>query len=132
MQFYIITIIFSSVSPFLSGSELSMKYSFRLFLMLTFALSLFLHLNSLAKSTGGAYFAAKSNLVKITKKLYTTNDPKERKYLEFIKSRIELVRPMSACGYFEIDKSTMTSMVSVRYGNLQLHILNILLVVLPT
>ena len=34
--------------------------------------------------------------------------------LRYFKDRIDLMRPMSASGYFDIDKTTLTSMLSVR------------------
>ena len=42
-------------------------------------------------------------------------DEDQRLELSYIKDRIEMMRPMSASGYFDIDKTTLTSMLSVRY-----------------
>ena len=39
----------------------------------------------------------------------------QRLELNYFKDRIEMMRPMSASGYFAIDKTTLTSMLSVRY-----------------
>ena len=41
-------------------------------------------------------------------------EKKERQQLKYIIQRIESTRPMTARGYFEIDKTTLTSMLSVR------------------
>ena len=38
----------------------------------------------------------------------------ERQQLKYIIQRIEAMGPISARGYFEIDKTTLTSMLSVR------------------
>lgn len=38
----------------------------------------------------------------------------ERLELNYFKDRIDMMRPMSASGYFDIDKTTLTSMLSVR------------------
>ena len=46
--------------------------------------------------------------------LLVTTEKKVRQYLKYIIKRIEDLQPMNACGYFIIDKSTLTSMVSVR------------------
>ena len=58
--------------------------------------------------------AAKKHQVTILNKLQMPLDPQEKKHLEHIMKRIELLRPMSACGFFEIGKSTLTGMLSVR------------------
>ena len=39
----------------------------------------------------------------------------QRLKLSYFRDRIEMMRPMSASGYFAIDKTTLTSMLSVRY-----------------
>ena len=38
----------------------------------------------------------------------------EKNQINYLLQRIEDVKPMNACGYFEIGKSTLTSMLSVR------------------
>ena len=45
--------------------------------------------------------------------LHTKNE-NELKELEFWKNEIDMLKPMNASGYFEIDKTTLTSMLSVR------------------
>ena len=46
--------------------------------------------------------------------LLTSNDDKRHTYFYLIK-RVELLKPMSGDGYFEITKTTITSMISVRF-----------------
>ena len=41
-------------------------------------------------------------------------DEAQRLELSYFKDRIDMIRPMSASGYFDIDKTTLTSMLSVR------------------
>ena len=50
----------------------------------------------------------------IQEKLLRSNEEAEKSQMNYLLQRIEDVRPMSACGYFEIEKSTLTSMLSVR------------------
>ena len=50
----------------------------------------------------------------IQEKLLVTEDKQERRYLKFFKQRIEDLKPMNGSGYFTIDKTTLTSMLSVR------------------
>ena len=50
----------------------------------------------------------------IQEKLLVTEEKRERRYLKFFKQRIDDLKPMNGCGYFTIDKTTLTSMLSVR------------------
>ena len=51
---------------------------------------------------------------KIHKRLYEATDKEEIKFLEYCKNEAELLRPFNAAGYFEIDKTTWTSILSFR------------------
>ena len=46
--------------------------------------------------------------------LLCTEHKKERQYLKYLIKRIRDLQPMHACGYFLVDRSTLTSMLSVR------------------
>ena len=48
--------------------------------------------------------------------LLMTKDKNERQYIKYMIQRIDELEPISAAGYFIIDKSTLTSMLSVRYN----------------
>ena len=50
----------------------------------------------------------------IQEKLLVTEEKRERRYLKFFKQRIDDLKPMNGSGYFTIDKTTLTSMLSVR------------------
>ena len=67
--------------------------------------------------------------------LSSSDDDERHRYLYLLK-RVEMLRPMSGDGYFEISKTTITSMVSVRLYNLD-HVFKkmifiIIFLVLPT
>ena len=47
--------------------------------------------------------------------LLVTRNKEDRRFVKYIIQRINCLRPMNACGYFEIDKATLTSMLSIRY-----------------
>ena len=47
--------------------------------------------------------------------LLKTQDKQRRQKLKYLIQKIENLKGMSARGYFTVDKSTLTSMVSVRY-----------------
>ena len=55
----------------------------------------------------------KKNIIEKLRLISLTED--KRLELSYFKDRIEMMRPMSASGYFAIDKTTLTSMLSVRY-----------------
>ena len=48
-------------------------------------------------------------------KLLYSSVKSERQHLKFLLRRIEMLGPMNGRGYFGIDKTTLTSMLSVRY-----------------
>ena len=48
--------------------------------------------------------------------LLMTKDKSERQYIKYMIQKIDEMEPISAAGYFIIDKSTLTSMLSVRYN----------------
>ena len=98
----------------LSGGEVTSRHLYILGHSLLQILSFVIILYSLADSIDSSYAAAKDNIIKIQKKLLMTENPQEKQILEYIMKRIEMLRPMSACGFFEIEKSTLTSMLSVR------------------
>ena len=47
--------------------------------------------------------------------LLMTKDKNKRQYLKYMIQKMDESQPISASGYFTIDKSTLTSMLSVRY-----------------
>ena len=49
--------------------------------------------------------------------LLCTQQKEDRQYLKFWIRRIRDLKPMHACGYFLVDRSTLTSMLSVRWGH---------------
>ena len=56
----------------------------------------------------------KTRLCLIRSRLLVSTVKEERQQLKYIIQRIEAMGPISARGYFEIDKTTLTSMLSVR------------------
>ena len=61
--------------------------------------------------TNGCVKALKTE---IQEKLLVTEEKQERRVLKFLRHRVEDLKPMNASGYFTIDKTTLTSMLSVR------------------
>ena len=50
----------------------------------------------------------------IQEELRLTHDPQQRHELEYLLQRFESLNPMSAGGYFTVNKGSLTSMLSVR------------------
>ena len=50
----------------------------------------------------------------IQEELLVTEEAPKRRYLKFLKQKVNDLKPMNASGYFTIDKTTLTSMLSVR------------------
>ena len=50
----------------------------------------------------------------IQERLLVIEDKQDRRYFKFLKQRINDLKPMNGSGYFTIDKTTLTSMLSVR------------------
>ena len=46
--------------------------------------------------------------------LLCTQQKEERQYLKYLIGRTRDLKPMHACGYFHVDRTTLTSMLSVR------------------
>ena len=58
----------------------------------------------------------KESKKKVDEQLLKTQIKLERQQLKFISKRIDKIQPFSACGYFDIGKGTLTSMLSLRWG----------------
>ena len=74
-----------------------------------------LNIVALSESVEAAFDEIQGFREKIMERLRKTQIKEESEDLKYCKSSIKLLRPMSAGGYFDIGKSTLTSMLSVRY-----------------
>ena len=71
-------------------------------------------LASLTESVNSAYKVIQDVKSRINVQMENTTNDEELKKLKFCRNEADMLRPMSAAGYFEIDKTTLTSMMSVR------------------
>ena len=78
-------------------------------------LSMLLHIVVLTEVLDSSFGSVKSIRKKIQTKLVTCQDKQEKNELKILLIQFDELGPMNACGYFEINKSTLTSMLSVRY-----------------
>ena len=85
-----------------------------LFGFVTSLVSNIIWLNTLTNSVDKTNECTKALGKEIQEKLLVTEDKQERRYLKFFKQRIDDLKPMNGSGYFTIDKTTLTSMLSVR------------------
>ena len=73
-----------------------------------------LNVMALTAALDTAYESVQVVKMKIQENIMLTYDKSERQQLKFLLENVRSLRPMNACGYFEISKSTLTSMLSVR------------------
>ena len=59
--------------------------------------------------------------VPIQEKLLLCPGEMEKAQMNYLLQRIEDAKPINACGYFEIGKSTLTSMLSIRLKKTEIH-----------
>ena len=83
--------------------------------MCSFNLRLLLLLLSLTEAFNKTYLALKAQSAKLEDDLLTSEDKVERRFIKLLIRKIDGLRPMNACGYFEIDKTTLTSILSIRF-----------------
>ena len=72
-------------------------------------------LDYLTLQADNAFHSIKDLGNKVDEHLLKTQIKSERQQLKFISKRIDRIQPFSACGYFDIGKGTLTSMLSVRW-----------------
>ena len=78
-------------------------------------LRLLLFLLSLTEAFNKTYLALKAQSAKLEDDLLTSEDKVERRFMKHLIRKIDRIRPMNARGYFEIDKTTLTSILSIRF-----------------
>jgi len=75
--------------------------------------AMILSLMAITKSVEEASEVVRNLRREIQIQILKTNDDVKLKQLEYWKNEAEMLKPMNAAGYFEIDKTTLTSMLSV-------------------
>ena len=78
-------------------------------------LGLMINLTSLTETVDSCFKAILGIRKEIQEKLLQCVEENERQKLQYLLQRVEMIGPMSAGGYFEITKSSLISMLSVRY-----------------
>ena len=71
------------------------------------------NLNVLTRHIDQAFQSLQILKRRILEEYFQSTDEKRHEYFYLLK-RVEMLRPMSGDGYFEITKTTITSMISVR------------------
>ena len=80
-------------------------------------LGVMINLTSLTETVDSCFKAIQGIRKEIQEKLLQCVEENERQKLQYLLQRVEMIGPMSAGGYFEITKSSLISMLSVRYQN---------------
>ena len=97
-----------------STSEISVITIFSILGKLLLIVSVAWNIIALTSSLDSAFDSLQVVKGKIQKMMITSYDQTEKE-LNYLLERVKSLKPISACGYFEISKSTLTSMLSVRY-----------------
>ena len=114
VQLFSIFNIFTSILYFL-GSSLHEQGSYLETGGLTIFMVCYIYkLDYLTLQAHNAFRSIKDLGNKVDEQLLKTQIKHERQQLKFISKRIDRIQPFSACGYFDIGKGTLTSMLSVR------------------
>ena len=69
---------------------------------------------ALTESFDKAFQTVQTIRRKVLKLIPETEDEKKKRIIKYLLLRINNLYPMNACGYFSIEKSTLTSILSVR------------------
>ena len=81
---------------------------------LNLVLGVIIGLMAYTDSIETSYDTLKSLQKSLNERLVWTRNKADRQFLKSQIRRIEMLGQINACGYFSIDKSTLTSMMSVR------------------
>ena len=73
-------------------------------------------LNVLTRHIDQAFQSLQILKRKILEGYYQSADDNERHEYFYLLERVKMLKPMTGDGYFEITKTTITSMISVRLG----------------
>ena len=106
-----ITYLFFSTIPYFTFTLFSVLQ------LLGFILQLscnFIWLISITNSIGKCSEGIESLRRELEETLLCTEPKKERQHLKYLIRRVRDLKPMHACGYFLVDRSTLTSMLSIR------------------
>ena len=83
-------------------------------LLIDCCLGITMNLTSLTEEVDSCFKAIQEIRRELHEKLLLCVEDKERQKLQYLLHRVEVLGPMSAGGYFEITKSSLISMLSVR------------------
>ena len=113
-QFVFIFDIYNNFSVVTTTSQLTAITIFSILGKLLLSVSMAWNIIALTSSLDSAFDSLQEMKEKIQKMIVSSYGQTE-KQLNYLLERIKSLKPFSACGYFEISKSTLTSMLSVRY-----------------
>ena len=77
--------------------------------------SVLYNLGNLTGTITSTFMATQTLKRNVQEELRLTHDPPQRHELEYLLQRFESLNPMSAGGYFTVNKGSLTSMLSVRF-----------------
>ena len=102
------------IVSFISQTEVRTNSMLNLFVFASYVVSFILPLYILVNSMTNAYEAVKNIGNRLQEQLRTTVDDQSRQDLSYLIGKVDRIDPPTAAGFFTIDRSCLTSMVSVR------------------
>ena len=113
--FYIFTVLSQIMSPKLSSVGTLINASGNIGGIICIIFSLIIITGAIDES----FESLQSLKIPIQKRLLMCPGEMEKAQMNYLLQRIEDAKPINACGYFEIGKSTLTSMLSIRLRKIQ-------------
>ena len=115
VQLFSIFTIFTTILYFFSSSKLIESGNYIEIGGLTLFMFCYIYkLDFLTLQVENAFQSVKHLGKTVEQKLLKTQNKSERQHLKYLSKMIDKIKPFSACGYFDIGKGTLTSMLSVR------------------
>ena len=107
-------------SPFLSIENAKPRDLARCVGLLGTLLGVIIMGGTLLFSAENAFYSLKEKQKNVRLEIIETSDRRERQKLEYLLHDLHHLKPLSACNLFAIDKSIITSCLTIRYNSYSL------------
>ena len=113
----LITGPYLAFSPFLGTEKVEPNDYGRCFGLLATLFGVLLMEGTLLFSAENAFYSLQEMQKNVRLEIIETSDRRERQKLEYLLHDLHHLKPLSACNLFAIDKSIITSCLTVRYNS---------------
>ena len=119
-QMMLITGPYLAFSPFLGTEKVEPNDYGRCFGLLATLFGVLLMEGTLLFSAENAFYSLQEMQKNVRLEIIETSDRRERQKLEYLLHDLHHLKPLSACNLFAIDKSIITSCLTIRYNSYSL------------